>query len=527
MNFATHRRVIATALLAVFVGALDLTVIATILPEMVTDLRINAADVDRYVWIVNAYLLAYVVAIPLVGRLSDLLGRTLAFQGSLALFLAGSALCALANDLPTMVAGRAIQGAGGGALLPVTMALVGDLFPPGRRAAALGVVGAIDTLGWVLGPIWGALLVGLAPGDEPWRWVFIVNIPLALAASLAIGRLGMRKASMPRDWLRRLDLPGALLLAASLLALNLGLSSGGDLGTPTGGGRALGGSRNPLAALILPLLAAAAATFVLFVLQQRRAPFPLLPVSLFRERNFAAATVANFLIGASLIVAMVDVPVITALIVAPEHVSRDAALMLAPFTVLIAVLSLAGGRFAIRFGPRRVAMAGLILVAVGYASLWFGLRAGTLVSMIPGLVLAGAGFGLVFAPVGATAIDAAPDEDRGIAAAMTLVFRLLGMTVGISILTAIAIRRLQGLVGNLEDIVQTPGESTAEFLARQTEFLYATVLPISLQVARETFLLAGAIALLGLIPVARFTNQRRETAGTSDFRLPTSDSSFG
>ena len=159
---STDRRALAAALLAVLLGALDLTVIATILPGMVTDLRINAADVDRYVWIVNSYLLAYVVAIPVVGRLSDIVGRTLAFQGSLALFLVGSIVCAFATDLPAMVAGRAIQGAGGGALLPVTMAMVGDLLPPGRRAAALGLVGAVDTLGWVA----RAALGRLAGGDR-------------------------------------------------------------------------------------------------------------------------------------------------------------------------------------------------------------------------------------------------------------------------------------------------------------------------------------------------------------------------
>ncbi|HLL49197.1 MAG TPA: MFS transporter, partial [Thermomicrobiales bacterium] len=104
----SERRSLAAALAAVFLGALDLTVIATILPGMVTDLRVNAADVERYVWIVNSYLLAYVVAIPVVGRLSDILGRTLAFQGSLALFLSGSLVCAIASDLPVMIAGRAI-----------------------------------------------------------------------------------------------------------------------------------------------------------------------------------------------------------------------------------------------------------------------------------------------------------------------------------------------------------------------------------------------------------------------------------
>src|ERR687893_2419036 len=198
---AADRRTLGTALLAVLLGALDLTVIATILPGMVTDLRINAADVDRYVWIVNSYLLAYIVAIPVVGRLSDIVGRTVAFQASLALFLVGSIVCAIATDLPGMVAGRAIQGAGGGALLPVTMAMVGDLLPSGRRAAALGLVGAVDTLGWVLGPIWGALLVEIAPGQDPWRWVFIVNVPLAVAAAVAIGRVGEAKPTIGKGWM--------------------------------------------------------------------------------------------------------------------------------------------------------------------------------------------------------------------------------------------------------------------------------------------------------------------------------------
>src|SRR5215204_7793970 len=203
----TDRRALGAALLAVLLGALDLTVIATILPGMVTDLRINAADVDRYVWIVNSYLLAYIVAIPVVGRLSDVVGRKLAFQGSLALFLVGSIVCTFAGDLPGMVAGRALQGAGGGALLPVAMAMVGDLLPPGRRAAALGLVGAVDTLGWVLGPIWGALLVEIAPGQDAWRWVFVINIPLALVAAVTIGRVGARNATSTTGWVEKLDIP--------------------------------------------------------------------------------------------------------------------------------------------------------------------------------------------------------------------------------------------------------------------------------------------------------------------------------
>jgi EmrB/QacA subfamily drug resistance transporter len=499
-----QRRAIGAALLSVFLGALDLTVIATILPAMVTDLRINAADVDRYVWIVNSYLIAYVVAIPLVGRASDLLGRTHAFLGALAIFVVGSVGCALADGLASMVLARAIQGAGGGALLPITMALVGDLFPTGRRAAVLGIVGAVDTLGWVLGPLWGALLMEIGPGAQTWRWAFIVNVPLAIGAGVAIARSSGDGHFTVPNWIRRLDLPGALLLGVSLLALNLGLSSGGELGAATAPGRALGGTRNPLAEYAAVLVVLAVSTGALFVIQQIRAPWPLLPVRLFAQPRFSAAIAANFLVGASLIVTMVDVPVITSILVPREEASRTAALMLAPFTMLIAIISVAGGRITTRLGTRFTAYFGLLLVAIGYAALWFGLRNAVLLGMTPGLVIAGAGFGLVFAPISATAIDSAPDADRGVASAMTLVFRLLGMTVGISILTAIAIRRLQGLVGDLEAVVQTPGESTADFLARQTALLYETVLPITLLVVRESFLIAGVAALLALAPVARF-----------------------
>jgi MFS family permease len=533
------RRAIWAALLAVFVGALDLTVIATILPRIVADLDINTADIDRYVWIVNGYLLAYIVAIPLVGRLSDLVGRRPAFAAALALFLVGSVWCALADSLPSLVLGRAVQGAGGGALLPVTMALVGDLLPPGRRAGALGLVGAVDTLGWVLGPLWGALVVGIAPGENPWHWVFWVNLPLGLVALLALRRGAPDAASsalreegttattahrLPpaasrASILARLDLPGAALLAVALVMLNLGLSAGGEIGGHGGsGGRALGGTANPLAAWSGWLVAGSLLVGALFVWRERRTDHPLLPLALFRRPRFAAAIAANVVVGGSLIVAMVDVPVVVTLLVEPERVAATTGLMMAPFTVLMAVLSLGGGALVARRGERAVAAWGLALVAVGYAALWFGLRGGSLLGLLPGLVLAGAGFGMVVAPIGAVVIDAAPAASRGVAAALTLVFRLLGMTVSISALTALGVSRLQGLVGNLDDVVQLPDETTAEFFARQSAILYETVIPLTLRVVRETFLAAGLLALLALVPVWLMADRGDRRQATGDRR---------
>lgn len=495
------KRILAVALTAVFLGALDLTVITTILPGMVTDLRINAADVDRYVWIINSYLIAYLVAIPIFGRASDIVGRRRAIQVALGLFLVGSVWCALANDLQAMVIGRVIQGAGGGALLPVTLALVSDLVPHGRRAAMLGLVGAVDTLGWVLGPFWGAIISAISPGAEPWRWVFFLNVPAAIAILIVVSVSSEKDRVDSSLWWKRLDLISAVLLAAALLALNLGLSAGGELGSGTSGARPLGGSRNPVSTYALPLVAAGLVLIVLLLWRQARTSFPLIPSELSRNKLFLAALATNFLVGASLIVAMADVPVIVALISDPADVSRLSALLLAPFTLSIALLSFTGGRMSDRLSPRWTASLGLILIASGYALLWFGLRGAELSGMAPGLVVAGAGFGLVFAPISASAVDAAAEDDRGIAAALALVARLLGMTLGISLLTGIAVHRLQGLVGNLDAIQPEPGEATADFLARQTTLLYELVLPISLQVARETFLLAGLFALLALVAV--------------------------
>ncbi|MCC6313992.1 MAG: MFS transporter [Thermomicrobiales bacterium] len=510
------RRSIAAALMAVFIGALDLTVIATLLPGIVGDLQINTADIDRYVWIVNGYLLAYVVSIPIVGRASDLVGRQAAFAGSLAIFLVGSIWCAVAPSMGWLIAGRAVQGVGGGALLPVAMALVGDLLPAHRRAAALGLVGAVDTLGWVLGPLWGALIVSVAGTHAAWRWVFILNLPLGLIAFLAIRRTtSYRRVTRPGhiQWRRRLDLVGVMLLSICLLAINLGLSAGGEVGGAPTGGRALGGTRNPLSEYTFRLIAVGIVFGAIFVWWERRVKYPLLPLRLFTRRRFSWAILANFMAGASLIVAMVDVPVVVTLVVDPAQISTVTALMMAPFTLLMAILSLGGGMLVARQGERPVAIAGLILVAIGYAALWLGLHSGDYVGMTPGLALAGAGFGMVVAPIGATVIDAAPPEERGIAAGLTLVFRLLGMTVSISALTSLGVARLQTLVGDLEAIVQLPGETTAEFFARQSEFLYTTVIPLTLQVVRETFLLAGVIALVAIVPVWAMGERR---AGASD-----------
>ncbi len=490
------RWVLAAALLAVFVGSLDLTVIATLLPKMVNDLQINTADINRYVWVVSGYLLAYMVTIPVLGRVSDLLGRRPVFAGALVIFVVGSVLSARAGGLGALVTGRAIQGFGGGALVPVTMALVGDLLPPRRRAAVIGLVGAIDTMGWVLGPLYGAVLLQLT---NSWRVVFWINVPVAVVTVLI---LLFTWRGVPQQRRReRLDLLGALLLAGSLVCLNLALSSGAEAGT---GGGQLGGSANPLAAYKWPLIAGAVVAGIAFVLWERRCRAPLVPLALFRLPVFSAAAVANLLIGASLIVVMVDVPLFASLLESDQNrASIVGAALLTPFTLMMAVGSVLGGFMTGRVGARAVAACGVALAGVGLLLMRFWPDAIRAVPMSATLLLAGLGFGVVIAPVASVAINAVRRAFFGVASGLVVVTRLIGMTVGLSVLSGWGVGRLSTLL-QTNAPVQMKNETDIDFQTRVFAYIGEQTVHYSLVVLRETFVVAAIVCFVAVIPVLFF-----------------------
>lgn len=498
-------RALLAGLLCVFLGAVDLTVIATILPKMVSDIGVNTADIDRYIWVVNSYLIAYVISIPIAGRLSDHIGRKLAFLLCLVIFIAGSVGAALASSLMSVVVARVVQGIGGGGLLPVTIALAGDVLPVRHRLAGIGFVSAVETLGWVVGPTWGASVLAMVPeAQTPWRWVFWLNVPLILVAVVAIGRGFPGREAQHGNTLRDLDLPGTLLLALTLLTSNLALSSGGDAGVSANQGlRAFGGTANPLADFIPWLLGAAGIAAVLLILWERRAPNPILPMALFRKHYFVASVIANFLIGAALMVAMVNVPIIVSLVRSGGDVSRDSALLLAPLTLTIAVVSMLAGRISGAIGTATMTRLGIGLTVVGFGLMYPLVDSDRLWQMGVGLAIAGIGIGMLMAPLSATALDAASPDNRGAATSTAMLFRLLGMTIGMSLLTTAGVYRLQYLTGKLDPIVQQAGESTAEYFVRQQQFVMDVVTPIAVQVMQETFLGAALLAALAIVPVLK------------------------
>ena len=521
---ATARLCVASA--AVLLAAADTYVVVLALPGIMADVGLGLQDLQKAAPIVSGFLLGYVVVLPLLGRLSDHVGRGPVFTGCLVVFAAGSLVTASAHDLTEVVAGRTLQGLGGGGMVPVTLALVADLWPPGRRGLPLGAVGAVQEAGSVLGPLYGSVVVALAG----WRWIFWLNLPVAalVAAALALTRVPTDRRPRATG---RPDVPGALLLllGAGLTAVALvepsaladSLTWGtlfspaatgrfGALTTPVAlaataalllavawewvapwgvrpllplrrlgavvrgtdwvGGALLGGalagvvvafaaadpSRQVLGDAAAWSLPAAGVCTLALVAWERRCADPLIDLVAFARRPAWGSLAVNFAVGAALMAVLVDVPILARLTVAPDS-QVQAALVLVRLLAAVPLGAVVGGLVCERVGYRTTAAAGMVLSGgmllamttwtagtLGERGVLLGVRTPLRGSDV-WLGLCGLGFGLVIAPVNAAVLGAVRPALHGLASALVVVARMVGMLIGLAVLTAIGLRRYYDL----------------------------------------------------------------------------------
>ncbi|HEX4715460.1 MAG TPA: MFS transporter, partial [Ktedonobacteraceae bacterium] len=469
---------------AVFLTALDQTVVVTALPNIINDLQVPLQQLDRAAWIISAYLLGYVIAMPLMGRISDLYGRRLVFVICLSIFGAASLFCGLATILgntvditflqhfgihvsapgalgdPSMlqpglvwlVAARFVQAAGGGAIIPVAMAVAGDYYGQRQRALALGLVGMVTEAGGVLGPLYGAAIVQAFS----WHMIFYLNVPLVLLLIVLIVLLIKPRATDApvAKKLRRLDLAGTLLLGASLICLSLGLSQEAVIGTAslssTTGATPM--QNNPVLIALAIVLFVAFASLEIFsewrVKRDVGRTLPIIEPSLFGSRAFSASSLVSLLVGAALIIAMADIPLFIATV--QNGSALDSGLALLRLTVMIPIGAALGGWLCSRITCRLTALLGLIPAALGFWLMHLWPIQVNLGQMTASTLICGLGFGLVIAPISTTAINAVHNSQMGMAASIVTVLRMAGMILGLAALTSWGLSRFYSVVSSFK-----------------------------------------------------------------------------
>jgi EmrB/QacA subfamily drug resistance transporter len=468
----------------VFIAADDQTVVVTVLPQVMLDMEVPITELDRASWTITGYLLGYVAAMPLIGRMSDSWGHRRLFIWSMAMFMVGSAVVALMPTLGWLVAARVFQAVGAGALVPISIAMAGDLFPAGQRGLPLGLIGASAEAGGVIGPLWGGIITRFLD----WRWVFWINIPLGAAVLVLLVAL---LAASP-SFKARIDYVGGGLIAASLATLTLGLARVGDAD-----------------AWMVLYLAGAVVSFALFLVRQRAVPEPLLPLSMFRGWTFRAANATHLLIGGALIIGMVTIPLMANTVQALSPL--EGGLRLMRLTAAIPVGAVLGGLACQRLDYRIPTIAGLALAAIGFLfmSRWELSIADP--EMTVHLVISGLGFGLVIAPIALAATDSVGIGLRGTAAGVITAVRMVGMTLGLATLAAWGMDRFQGLVAGIR-ILPEAGETAAQAEDR-LRIAGAQLNDAGLTLFNEFFLVAMGLSLAAVLTASLMAWSRKRSTG--------------
>jgi len=426
--------------LAVLLGALDTYVVVTIMTDIMRDVGIPINKIQRVTPIITWYLLGYIAAMPLLGRLSDRFGRKLVLQASLTAFAIGSVVTALSSDLTMLVIGRFIQGTASGALLPVTLALAADLWATRSRAAVLGGIGAAQELGSVLGPLYGIAVVMLL---SHWQYVFWINVPLTLVAMVMIhfSLPSHDRSSRPE----RVDIVGGILLAIALGLAVIGLYN------PAPDGKEILPSYGP------PLVIAAVLAVVVFALWERFARTRLIEPAGVRFLPLLASLGTSLCAGAALMVTLVNVELFGQGVLGKGQ--EGAAFLLLHFLIALPIGALVGGWIATKVGDRAVAFVGMLIAAGAYwlVSQWgvdvLSARHDLVLFSLPtfdtDLALAGLGLGLVIGPLTSAALRVVPAAQHGIASSLVVVARMTGMLIGVAALSAWGLYRFNQIMATM------------------------------------------------------------------------------
>ncbi len=431
-NYLSHDQIMVVVgglMAGMFLAALDQSIVGTALPRIVSDL----GGLDKLSWVVTAYLLTSTAATPLWGKISDLYGRRIIFQIAIVTFLAGSALCGLAQNMPQLIGFRALQGIGGGGLLAIAFSIIADIIPPRERGRYQGYFGAV----WGASAVAGPLLGGWFTDGPGWRWIFYINIPIGIAALVLISivlKLPLQKREHSIDYL------GAGLIVAGVSSLLLYLDwAGKNYGWASP--RALG------------LIAVAVLLSVLFIVVELRAKEPIIPMQLFRNSVFTVSNLFGFLFGFTMFGSSIFLPLFLQAVKGMSPTRSGMAML--PTVVGMMTFSIFSGQLITRTGKyKRFPIIGSVVVLAALVVLSRLPSDAAYVQVAIGAFLFGAGMGLTMQTVVVAVQNAVDYRDIGVATSSATFFRSLGGAIGTAVLGAILTTRLEH---HLADRLETSG----------------------------------------------------------------------
>jgi EmrB/QacA subfamily drug resistance transporter len=426
MSVRRRRAVTAGVVTGMFLAALEATVVGTAMPTVIASL----GGLNHYSWVFSAYLITATVTVPVWGKLSDLYGRRLLYQIGTAIFLLGSVLSGMSTSMTQLVIFRAIQGLGAGALVPLGMTIIGDIYTVTERARMQALFSGVWGLSSVIGPVVG----GFITDQLSWRWVFYINLPVGLLTALILG-LALKEPK--RTERPAVDYAGAALLIAAITLLMLALVEGGA----------------SVATLLAPrnlmLFAGAAILTALFVLVERRVADPIVPFKLFRNRVVLVSVVAGFLAGVAMFGAISFVPLFAQ--GALGATATEAGSLLTPLMLSWVGMSVIGGRILIRVGYRPLCITGFTLLTLGFTLLSMYQRETARLWLYVDLILIGAGLGLTMLTLLIAVQQAVSRAQLGIATSLNQFSRSIGGAVGVAVMGAVL---SAGLASQLTEVAR-------------------------------------------------------------------------
>ena len=411
-NGSPRRTLLVGLFLALFFSSLDQTVVGTAMPRIIGEL----GGLSIMTWVTTAYMLTSTTIVPIAGKLADIYGRRIIYVTGLLLFMIGSALCGTSTTMLQLILFRALQGVGGGIMMPLAMTIVGDIFPPEERGKWQGLMGALFGLSSVVGPTIGGWIVDYSS----WQWVFYINLPIGILATITI-YLGLRGEKRLTDKVI-IDYAGIITLIIGTVSLLLGLN--------------LGGTQYPwLSWQILGLLGLSLLSWLLFVAFEKKAADPVLSLALFKNRTFAVTNIVGFLMGLGMFGSLTFLPLFLQGVLGVSATSSGNTML--PMMISLMLTSIVAGRFATKVSFRFFYVVGMACMALGFYLLSTMNVFTTQRTAIYYIVILGVGMGTIMPIVTIAVQSAFGAEQRGVATSATQFFRSIGGTLGMTILGSI------------------------------------------------------------------------------------------